>query len=80
MTDAKSKCFTCQNQDKPELCVAYYKGYIKACEQFLSWAKAHNINEGSIADDDLGGLYARINYDYGETCYLLGETEKETTK
>lgn len=70
-------CFTCKNHDKPELCIAYFKGYIEACKWFLSWAKANKIKMGSIADDDIGGLYAQIQYNHDETYILCKELEEK---
>lgn len=70
-------CFTCKNHDKPELCIAYYKGYVEACEWFLSWAKANKIKMGSIGDDDLGGLYAQIQCNHDESDCLCRDLEKE---
>lgn len=70
-------CFTCKNHDKPELCIAYYRGYIEACEWFLSWAKANKIKMGSIGDGDLGGLYAQIQCNCDETDCLCRELERE---
>lgn len=73
------KCFTCRNRDKPELLMAYYEGYIEACNAILLWAKRNNIKAGSIADDDIHGLVARVEFDRDESLYLLHETKKHIT-
>ena len=68
-------CFTCTHKD-PKEHIAYYTGYVEACRWFLNWAKENKIKMGSIADGDLGGIYAQIKYNHDETLYLLNETEK----
>lgn len=71
----KCKCYTCTHSDQPELLVAYYTGYTEACVEFLLWAKHNKIKMGSIADDDLGGLYARIQYNHDESHFLKQEAQ-----
>lgn len=63
-------CFTCRHRDRPDLCNAYYTGYVEACDWFLNWAKRNNIKIGSIADEDLGGIYAQIKYNRDESEYM----------
>lgn len=64
-------CFTCTHKNPRER-AAYYKGYVEACDWFLLWAKDHDIKEGSIGDDDLGGIVAqmRCNRDESEILRL----------
>lgn len=65
------QCFTCRHGDEPRLVKAYCVGFEDGCKQFLTWAKEHNIEMGSLSDDDLGGLYAAIDYNYAENaCYM----------
>lgn len=71
----KCTCYTCTHDDPHEL-AAYYTGYIQACGWFLNWAHNHKIKRGSIADDDLGGLLAQIEYNCGEAEYLLSEIKQ----
>lgn len=52
-------CFTCTHKNPRER-AAYYTGYVEACDWFLTWARANNIKEGSIGDDDLGGIVAQM--------------------
>jgi len=60
------QCFTCRHRDEPRLNKAYLVGYIEACEWFLNWAKENKIKLGSIADNDLSGLYAQIECNYDD--------------
>ena len=69
-------CFSCTHRDKPEELIAYYTGYVEACRWFLTWAEENNIKMGSISDDDLGGIYAQIDWNCKETQYLLQELTK----
>ena len=67
------RCFGCRHRDNQKLLTAYYKGYIEASEWFLNWCKANDIKIGSIADNDLSGLYAQIKCNYEETLCILSE-------
>ena len=71
----KCTCYTCTHNDPHEL-AAYYQGYIDACGWFLNWARNNKIKRGSIADDDLCGLYAQIEYNCEESKYLLSEIKQ----
>lgn len=71
MIDEKCQCFLCRHHDEPRLLKAYCVGYKEACEWFLNWAKEHNVKMGSIADNDLGGIYAQIDCNYiMNNCYM----------
>lgn len=74
------QCFTCRNHDKPELLIAYYEGYIEACNAILLWAKRNNTKAGSIADDGIHGMIARVAFDRDESMYLLEEAKKYMAK
>ena len=66
-------CFTCTHKNLRER-AAYYTGYVEACDWFLKWAEKHGIEEGSISDDDLGGILAQMKYNRDESEYLRDET------
>ena len=70
------KCFTCQHRDQPELCAAYWQGYVDACDWFLNWARRNKIPEGHIADNDLPGIVAQMQYNRDESAYLLNEVKE----
>lgn len=75
------QCFTCRHDDEPRLVKAYCVGYIEACKWFLNWAKRNNIKIGSIADDDLSGIYAQIQCNHDETyCYMVELPDIEEDK
>ena len=67
------QCFMCRHKDEPRLVAAHLDGYIEACDWFLNWAKENNIKMGSIADDDLGGIYAQIKCNRDESACILSE-------
>lgn len=69
-------CFICKNHDQPELCAAYFEGYVQACDWFLHWAKRNNIPEGSIADDDLPGIVAQMKCNRDESECLLQDVKE----
>lgn len=68
----KCKCFTCTHKDPKER-IAYYTGYVDACEVFLRWANRNGIVMGSVSDHGLNGLYAQIDCDYEAALELLDE-------
>lgn len=78
--EEKCNCFTCRNHDKPDVLMGYYEGYIEAYNAILIWAKRNNIEPGSIADDDIHGMIARVEFDRDESMYLLEETKKYMAK
>ena len=65
-------CFTCTHKNARER-AAYYTGYVEACDWFLTWAKDNNIKEGSIGDDDLGGIVAQMRCNRDESEILRRE-------
>ena len=65
-------CFTCTHKNTRER-AAYYTGYVEACDWFLTWAKDNNIKEGSIGDDDLGGIVAQMRCNRDESEILRRE-------
>lgn len=67
------QCFTCRHRDEPRVVAGYLQGYIDACDWFLNWARDNNVKCGSIADDDLGGIYAQIECNRDESACILTE-------
>ena len=65
-------CFTCTHKNPRER-AAYYTGYVEACDWFLIWAKDHEVKEGSIGDDDLGGIVAQMRCNRDESEILRRE-------
>lgn len=65
-------CFTCTHKNMRER-AAYYTGYVEACDWFLTWAKDNNIKEGSIGDDDLGGIVTQMRCNRDESEILRRE-------
>lgn len=65
------QCFTCRHEDEPRVVAGYLQGYIDACNWFINWAKENNIKMGSIADDDLSGVYAQMVCNRDESACLL---------
>lgn len=67
------QCFTCRHRDEPRVVAGYLKGYADACDWFLNWAEKNKIKQGSISDDDLGGIYAQIQCNHDDSLCLLSE-------
>jgi len=67
------QCFTCRHSDEPRVVAGYLQGYIDASNWFLNWAKRHDIKQGSIADDDLGGIVAQMDCNCVESSCILPE-------
>lgn len=65
------QCFTCRHRDEPRVVAGYLQGYADACDWFLNWAKENGIRMGSIADNDLGGLYAQIQCNRDDSVSIL---------
>ena len=65
------QCFTCRHRDEPRVVAGYLQGYIDACDWFLNWAKKNNIKQGSISDDDLGGIVAQMDCNRVESSCLM---------
>lgn len=42
-------CTLCFYKDDPECKAAYLKGYIEASDEFLSWAKRHNVLKAPLS-------------------------------
>lgn len=66
-------CFTCRHKDEPRVVAGYLQGYIDASDWFINWAEKNKIKLGSIADDDLGGIYAQMKCNRDESGCLLEE-------
>ena len=64
-------CFTCRHKDEPRVVAGYLHGYIDASDWFINWAKKNKIKLGSIADDDLSGIYAQMKCNRDESGCLL---------
>lgn len=62
--------------DTKEL-LAYNQGYVRACNMFLDWAKTNNIPRGSIEDEDISGLYTRIEYECGGAECMIEDLERQ---
>ena len=80
MIKSGCRCFTCRHSDEPRIVKAYLVGQIEACEWFLNWAKENKIKMGSIADNDLAGLYAQIQCNHDDACCIahdLPDLEEE---
>lgn len=73
MTKESCNCFTCRHGDEPRVVAGYLQGYIDASDWFINWAKKNKIKLGSIADDDLGGIYAQMKCNRDESGCLLEE-------
>ena len=65
------QCFTCRHRDEPRVVAGYLQGYIDASNWFINWAERNSINQGSIADDDLGGILAQMICNRDESGCLL---------
>ena len=83
MRKESCNCFTCRHKDEPRVVAGYLHGYIDASDWFINWAEKNKIKLGSIADDDLGGIYAQMKCNRDESGCLLGDfpdLENETSK
>ncbi len=73
MEKESCNCFTCRHKDEPRVVAGYLQGYIDASDWFINWAEKNKIKLGSIADDDLGGIYAQMKCNRDESGCLLEE-------
>ena len=73
MKKESCNCFTCRHKDEPRVISGYLQGYIDASDWFINWAEKNKIKLGSIADDDLGGIYAQMKCNRDESGCLLEE-------
>lgn len=73
MEKESCNCFTCRHRDEPRVVAGYLQGYIDASDWFINWAEKNKIKMGSIADDDLGGIYAQMKCNRDESGCLLEE-------
>lgn len=71
MDKESCNCFTCRHRDEPRVVAGYLQGYIEASDWFINWAEKNKIKLGSIADDDLGGIYAQMKCNRDESSCLL---------
>lgn len=71
MEKENCNCFTCRHRDEPRVVAGYLQGYIDASDWFINWAEKNKIKLGSIADDDLGGIYAQMKCNRDESGCLL---------
>ena len=71
MEKESCNCFTCRHRDEPRVVAGYLQGYIDASDWFINWAEKNKIKLGSIADDDLGGIYAQMKCNRDESSCLL---------
>lgn len=71
MTKESCNCFTCRHKDEPRVVAGYLQGYIEASDWFINWAEKNKIKMGSIADNDLGGIYAQMKCNRDESGRLL---------
>ena len=71
MEKESCNCFTCRHRDEPRVVAGYLQGYIDASDWFINWAEKNKIKLGSIADDDLGGIYAQMKCNRDESGCLL---------
>ena len=78
--DCVCQCFVCRHRGETELIKAYYEGFIEASKWFLNWAKQNHIKPGSIADDDLPGIVAQMQYNMDETQVLLNELNQKESE
>lgn len=77
------QCFTCRHSDEPRLIAAYEQGIAEACDWVLNWAKRNNLKSGSVADDDLPGLIATLEYNrMASSCYIkeMPDIESDTNE
>ena len=73
MEKESCNCFTCRHKNEPRVVAGYLQGYIDASDWFINWAEKNKIKLGSIADDDLGGIYAQMKCNKDESGCLLEE-------
>ena len=71
MEKESCNCFTCRHSDEPRVVAGYLQGYIDACDWFINWAEKNKIKLGSIADNDLSGIYAQMKCNRDESGCLL---------
>lgn len=77
------QCFTCRHSDEPRLIAAHEQGIVEACDWVLNWAKRNNLKSGHIADDDLPGLIAVLEYNrMAASCYVkeMPDIESDTNE
>ena len=67
------QCFTCRHKDEPRVVAGYLQGCINASNWFINWASRNNIKQGSISDDDLGGILAQMILNRDESECILAE-------